>query len=220
MAAQRNDILYAERLGIPGNITADDILKIHEQDTVDNHVDVNIVPSSAQDGDTIVIVNNILVKKPRDIVYQDIPWRTTTYQITNPSFDLTDPENNIRFGETIIFPELGLWVPTISYLWSGDATGSDFMTMCTFNGNSISGANSTSNIIHKKESKDATGSNPDNADARTSQIQGYSMTFQAIDVTQLNNTLQLLYGPEVEGVEANLGELVITFKRVYNIINI
>ena len=220
MAAQRNDVLYAERLSIPGKISADDILKIHENDTIDNHVDVNIVPGTAQDGDSIVIVGGILVRKPRPIIIEKSGWQRTTQDYDSPITDETDPNTNVAIRITEIFPELGLWKPTISFIAACNSTGANFEADCTINGNTLVKSNPISSKIIAQEGKDAAGQHTDfsgNATgAGTDNIRPVTLICNTIDITQASNEIVLTYGCDGNNIIASISEITIQFERVYN----
>ncbi len=182
--------------------------------SVDVHNDSSILPAVSNDGDEVVIVGGQLVKKPRPIIINSSAWSTTTQDIDNAN------ATNTRINTNINVIEAGLYEAEISFTFSADSTGQDFVGIASLNGQFLSVANPTTGRFLQTEGKDAAGTNPDNPAGGTNQLKSFKQTFPAVNLPAglVNFTLQ--YGPSAQGIEANIGNIVFKLKRIYNVINL
>jgi len=190
--------------------------------TIDVHSDSSVLPAPSQDGDEVVVVGGQLVRRPRPIIISSPGWTTTVQDIDNKITDPigSNPNSNRRISVGLVIPEDGLYLPSIDFLWSLDTTGNDFTVECEIDGNSICVSQSINSRIMQTEPKDSAGSNPNHPQAGTNNVHSYSKQFIPIFLNAGIVTLTLDYGPEVQNnIQANIAEVIIILKRIYNQIN-
>ena len=235
MGAQSNDKVYAERLGIPGTSTSQEIADLRTLQEVSEHTDVNIVPSSnnkevLKNNGADVYENNTLALDDLDDVNttQLSPQIGWTMKHNGTEFvpcmrqiyshkDLvintqTNFENGVVMQPLINFQRQGTYSFTFFCNYSCDATGSDIIMEAQINGPLSLIADSE---ILRLEAKDATGNNFDGRG--TSQKYAFSQKFYK----DFNSTgsLQLSWRiqPEALGVEASVWEASLIVEEEFGI---
>ena len=235
MGAQSNDLLYAERLGIPGTTTSQEIADLRILQEVSEHTDVNITPSL--NGKEVLKNNGLDIYENNTLRLDDLDDVNTTQLSPQIGWIMKHNgleyvpcmrevyshkdlviNNQTNFGNGVImqplvnFQRQGTYSFTFFCNYSCDATGSDIIMEAQLNGPLSLIADSE---ILRLEAKDAVGNNFDGRG--TSQKHAFSQKFYK-DLNFTGN-LQLLWRvqPEANNVEASVWEATLIIEEEFGI---
>ena len=134
--------------------------------------------------------------------YKEV-FKSNSIDVNTNSYNYREKINTNTQSLTV-----GEYELVVNYMWSIDTTGSDFICVLEFDGETIG----SQSIIHQQESKDSSGNSQ--YGTGTDQKLAYSMTFY-VDVTSPGEkNLKLMFCPQLNGIEASMWDSSIKITKV------
>lgn len=243
MSAQLNDVLYAERLGIPGKITVDEILELARPSIAfHNDVDLSGVDNAKQvlknDGaglfrkrtlnlnDLDDVNTQIVIPEAGWIMKHDgteyVPAMRKVVRNRNIVVNTTtNLDNGVVIDQSFNFQRLGWYSFHLTTNYSGDSTGSDAQIHIAIrNGGGVLTPLSliSDGLILKEEQKDVTGNDGDGRG--TSQKKLGSGKYYYEVTTLGSKDIVLRINSETDGVETATWETSIVVEEEFGIIEL